>query len=38
MGANWFQTQSIGKNVQDAYNKAVERANDEYGHQDGYSG
>lgn len=38
MGANWFQTQSTGKNVQDAYNRAVERANDEYGHQEGYSG
>lgn len=38
MGANWFQTQSTGKNVQDAYNKAVERANDEHGHQEGYSG
>lgn len=38
MGANWFQTQSRGKNVQDAYNKAVDRANDEYGHQEGYSG
>ena len=38
MGANWFTTQSKGKNVQDAYNKAVDRANDEYGHQEGYSG
>ena len=38
MGANWFQTQSTGKNVQDAYSKAVDRANDEYGHQEGYSG
>ena len=38
MGANWFQTQSKGKTVQDAYNSAVERADDEYGHQEGYSG
>lgn len=38
MGANWFTTQSKGKNVQDAYNKAVDRANDEVGHQEGYSG
>jgi hypothetical protein len=38
MGANWFQTQSTGKNVQDAYNKAVEHANDVHGHQEGYSG
>jgi hypothetical protein len=38
MGSNWFSNQSRGKNVQDAYNKAVDRANDEYGHQEGYSG
>jgi DNA-binding FrmR family transcriptional regulator len=38
MGSNWFQTQSKGKTVQDAYSKAVERAEDEYGHQEGYSG
>lgn len=38
MGANWIQVQSKGKTVQDAYNKAVERADDEYGHQEGYSG
>ena len=38
MGANWFQTQSKGKTVQDAYNLAVDRADDEYGHQEGYSG
>lgn len=38
MGASWFQTQSKGKNVQDAYGRAVDRANDEYGHQEGYSG
>jgi len=38
MGANWFSNQSRGKSVQDAYNKAVDLANDEYGHQEGYSG
>jgi DNA-binding FrmR family transcriptional regulator len=38
MGANWFQTQSKGKNVQDAYNNAVDHANDVHGHQEGYSG
>lgn len=38
MGANWFQVQSKGKNVQNAYNNAVDHANDEYGHQEGYSG
>jgi len=38
MGASWFQTQSKGKNVQNAYDRAVDRANDEYGHQEGYSG
>jgi hypothetical protein len=38
MGSSWFSTQSKGKTVQDAYNEAVERAEDEYGHQQGYSG
>ena len=38
MGSNWFTTQSRGKNVQEAYDTAVERADDEYGHQEGYSG
>lgn len=38
MGANWITTQSKGKTVQDAYNRAVDQANDEYGHQEGYSG
>ena len=38
MGSNWFTTQSRGKNVQKAYDIAVERAADEYGHQEGYSG
>lgn len=38
MGSSWFTTQSRGKSVQAAYNTAVERAEDEYGHQEGYSG
>ena len=38
MGANWFQTQSKGRTVQQAYNRAVELADEEYGHQEGYSG
>lgn len=38
MGSSWFTTQSRGKNVQTAYDRAVENANDEYGHQEGYSG
>ena len=38
MGANRFITRSRGKNIADAYQKAVEQADDEYGHQDGYSG
>lgn len=38
MGSSWFITQSRGKNVQTAYNDAVDVANDEYGHQEGYSG
>ena len=38
MGSSWFRNESRGKNVQDAYNRAVERAEEEYGHQQGYSG
>lgn len=38
MGSQAFTTYSRGKNVNDAYNRAVEAANDEYGHQEGYSG
>jgi hypothetical protein len=38
MGSQVFQNYSRGKNVQDAYNRAVERAEEEYGHQEGYSG
>jgi hypothetical protein len=38
MGSQQFQTYSRGKSVKEAYNNAVEDANDEYGHQQGYSG
>lgn len=38
MGSSWFSNQSKGNNVNDAYNRAVDNANDEYGHQEGYSG
>ena len=38
MGANWFTTQSRGKDVRNAYNRAVDYANDVHGHQEGYSG
>ena len=38
MGSSWFKSQSRGKSVQAAYDKAVEFAEDEYGHQGGYSG
>jgi hypothetical protein len=38
MGSQSFTTYSRGKNVNDAYNRAVERAEEIYGHQEGYSG
>lgn len=38
MGSSWFTTQSRGKSVQSAYDSAVERAEEQYGHQEGYSG
>jgi len=38
MGSQSFTTYARGKNANDAYNRAVEDANDEYGHQEGYSG
>jgi len=38
MGSQSFTTYSRGKSVNDAYNRAVEAAEEEYGHQDGYSG
>ena len=38
MGSQSFTTYSRGKNANDAYNRAVEAAENEYGHQEGYSG
>lgn len=38
MGATNIVVASFGKSVSEAYNKAVQEANDQYGHQDGYSG
>jgi hypothetical protein len=38
MGSNWFEVKSREMSAQKAYNKAVEIAKDEYGHQEGYSG
>jgi hypothetical protein len=38
MGANWFATQSRGKDVRNAYDRAVGEAEYEHGHQEGYSG
>lgn len=38
MGANQFQTSSRGNSMREAFTKAVEDAEDEYGHQEGYSG
>jgi len=38
MGAQFFQNSTRAKSIQEAYNKLVEQANDEYGHQEGYSG
>ena len=38
MGSQSFTTYARGKNTNDAYNRAVEDAIEEYGHQDGYSG
>ena len=38
MGAQSFETRSRGKSAEEAYNRAVEIAEDEYGHQQGYSG
>ncbi len=38
MGSQSFTTYARGKNANDAYNRAVEAAEDEYGHQEGYSG
>jgi hypothetical protein len=38
MGACQFEVRSTGKTAQEAYNRACEVAEDEYGHQDGYNG
>ena len=38
MGACQFKVRSSGKTAQEAYNRACEVAEDEYGHQDGYNG
>jgi len=38
MGGSRFFTRSSGKNMQEAYKKAYDRAEEEYGHQEGYSG
>lgn len=38
MGASWFTTYGMGKDVKSAYSRAVENAEEEYGHQEGYSG
>jgi hypothetical protein len=38
MGAQEFHTFARGKSLQQAYSTAIDNANDEYGHQQGYSG
>jgi len=38
MGATWFQQTGYGKTLDDAYKRACEEAEDEYGHQEGYNG
>ena len=38
MGACQFEVRSTGKTIEEAYRKACEIAEDEYGHQDGYNG
>jgi hypothetical protein len=38
MGACQFKVRSVGKTAQQAYNRACEIAEDEYGSQDGYNG
>jgi len=37
MGACQFKVRSVGKTAQEAYNRACEIAEDEYGYQDGYN-
>ena len=38
MGATQFKTRYGGKTIEEAYNRACEEAEQEYGHQDGYNG
>lgn len=38
MGSQQFETYARGKSVKEAYDNAVDRAEREYGHQEGYSG
>lgn len=38
MGSQQFTVRSRGRSAKEAYDRAVEEANDEYGHQQGYSG
>ena len=38
MGATQFKTRSTGKTADEAYRRACEIAEDEYGHQEGYNG
>jgi formylmethanofuran:tetrahydromethanopterin formyltransferase len=38
MGSQWFRTSSQGKSAKEAYQHAVDAAEDMYGHQEGYSG
>ena len=38
MGASWFRTTYEGKSLRDAYNTAVEEAEEYHGHQEGYNG
>lgn len=38
MGASWFQNSTKAKSMQDAYSHLVKCADEEYGHQEGYSG
>ena len=38
MGATQFKTRSTGKTAEEAYRKACDAAEEEYGHQEGYNG
>lgn len=37
MGAEWFQTKAVGRDAEEAFDRAVEQANHDYGHC-GYTG